>query len=323
MAKPTALSIWHTPRYLAALQRAEAHGVLPAEDAARHRLGTTMNPYFPEMYRRPATGAGGSLLAAELLAKDGVIYHPGGGTHHGMPDFANGFCYLNDVVLAVLGLKRAGARRVAYIDIDAHHCDGVAHAFAEDPNVLVLSVHEENRWPRTGQLGDCGPGTHVNLPLPAGANDTEMLFALLELALPWVQAFGPDAIVLQCGSDAVREDPQSRMATSNRAHLEWVRALWPLAPRYLVTGGGGYNPWSVARLWTAVWGTLSDRDLPERLPLPAQEVLHALIWDRAGKQRLPEPHWITTLLDSPREGPVRDKVRASVRTLNARRAVWV
>ncbi len=246
-AKPSALTVWHTPEYVAALERAEAAQEVTDEDRARHGLGTVSNPVFPEMFRRPATSAGGSLLAGELLARGGVIYHPAGGTHHGLPDRANGFCYLNDPVLAILSLRRAGAVRVAYVDIDAHHCDGVEAAFAGDAEVLMISVHEERRWPFTGRLEDDAGGNAFNLPVPRGFNDTEMRAALEDLILPRVAAFRPDAVVLQCGADAVEEDPLSRLSLSNNAHWSVVAALRPLAPRYLVLGGGGYNPWTVGR----------------------------------------------------------------------------
>src|SRR6056297_3596845 len=172
--KPGALAVWHEPAYVAALQRAEAEGAAREGDAERFGLGTVANPVFPEVWRRPATSAGGSFLAGELLARGGVVYHPGGGTHHAMPGRANGFCYLNDPVLAMLALRRAWARRIAYVDIDAHHCDGVEDGFAGDPDTLLISVHEDRRWPFTGRLEDDGGGNCVNLPVPRGLNDTEM-----------------------------------------------------------------------------------------------------------------------------------------------------
>ncbi|MEL6523648.1 MAG: acetoin utilization protein AcuC, partial [Pseudomonadota bacterium] len=188
-AKPAALSIWHDPDYLAALVRAEANGAVTPDERAQYNLGTPSNPVYGEVYRRPATSAGGSLLAGELLATPGVVYHPAGGTHHGMPGRANGFCYLNDPVLAILSLRRQGVNRVAYVDIDAHHPDGVEHAFAEDENVLMISVHEVGRWPRTGPLGTTGQGTTVNLPVARGLNDSEMALIRDELILPLVDAF--------------------------------------------------------------------------------------------------------------------------------------
>ena len=317
-AKAAALAAWHAPEYLAALHRAEADGAVDHATRERFGLGTPSNPVFPEVWRRPATAAGGSLLAAELLAGGGVVHNPAGGTHHAMPARAAGFCYLNDVVLAILSMIRQGARRVAYVDIDAHHPDGVVHAFADRPEVLVISVHEEGRWPRTGALGEAGAGNVFNLPLPRGTDDSGLRAALHGLILPRVEAHRPDAVVLQCGSDAVAEDPQSALRCSNRPHMEVAASLAALSPRLLVTGGGGYNPWSVARLWTAVWGTVSGREMPDRLPPAAEAVMRALHWsDRRG--RAPPDEWFTTLVDPPREGRLDPEIRHRLRVLSARR----
>ena len=321
-AKPEALTGFHTRAYVSALHAAERAQSVPEQVRARHNIGTPSNPVFPEMYRRPATAAGASLLAGELLAHGGAIHSPAGGTHHGFPDRANGFCYLNDAVLAIQSLRRNGARRVAYVDIDAHHADGVEHAFAAEPEVLLISTHEEGRWPRTGALGDRGVGQVFNLPVPRGLNDTEMALIREELILPQVAGHRPDAIVLQCGADAVEEDPQSRLSLSNRAHWAILAALRPLAPRLLVLGGGGYNPWTVARLWTGVWGVLNGHDIPDRLPGAARAVLSALDWTRPGSRRAitPEPHWSRTLADPPRDGPIRPEVRRRVAALRTRQA---
>ncbi len=317
-AKPAALSLWHDPAYVAALQSAEATGEASPEMRARFHLGTLTNPVFPQVYRRPATGAGGVMLAAELLAAaPGVIHVPGGGTHHGLPDRANGFCYLNDVVLGIKVMQRAGLARIVYVDLDAHHCDGVAFAFAGDPGVRMISVHEEGRWPFTGALEDTAGGSAFNLPVPKGYNDSEARAVLEGLILPRVAGFRPEALVLQCGADSLAEDPLSRLALSNRAYLEALSALLPLAPRVLVLGGGGYNPWSVGRLWTAIWGRLSGQDLPDRLPEGAQSVLRGLGWN-GGKRPPPDPALLTTLIDAPREGPVRPEIRERLALLARR-----
>jgi acetoin utilization protein AcuC len=308
-ARPAALALWHRPDYIAALQTAEALGEATPEMRARYHLGTLSNPVFPQVYRRPATGAGGVMFAAERLAlAPGVIHVPGGGTHHGLPGRANGFCYLNDVVLGIKVLQRQGLSRIAYVDLDAHHCDGVELAFAGDPGVRMISVHEEGRWPFTGALTDTAGGSAFNLPVPKGYNDSEARAVLHGLILPRVEAFRPDALVLQCGADSLLEDPLSRLALSNRAYLEAITALLPLATRVLVLGGGGYNPWSVGRLWTAIWGLLSGQDLPDRLPDPGQSVLRGLGWGGGGRPA-PDPAMFGTLLDAPREGPVRAELR--------------
>lgn len=317
-ALPQALTHWHSPAYIAALQEAEATG--PAPHLRAFGLGTPSNPVFAEVWRRPATSAGGVLLAADLLREGGTVYAPAGGTHHGMPNRANGFCYLNDPVLAMLALRRGGARRIAYVDIDAHHCDGVDLAFRGDPDTLLISVHEERRWPFTGALEDPGAGNVFNLPVPAGFNDTEMAAALDRLILPRVAAFRPDAVVLQCGADAVEEDPLSRLSLSNGALWAVVAALRGLSPRYLVLGGGGYNPWSVGRAWAGVWATLVGAEVPYHLPEPAQAVLRALVWHDAPRSKPQQAHWVTTLRDAPRPGPLRAEVRARLAVLAARGA---
>lgn len=316
-AKPAALTLWHTPEYVAALQRAEAEGAVNDEVRARHGLGTTSNPVFPEMFRRPATSAGAVMLAAELVRDGGVVYSPAGGTHHGLADRANGFCYLNDPVLCMLVLRRFGLRRIAYVDIDAHHCDGVEAAFAGDEEALLVSVHEERRWPFTGALEDDGGGNCFNLPVPRGFNDTEMRAALEGLILPRVAAHRPEVVILQCGADALAEDPLSRLALSNNAHREVVRALRPLAPRLIVLGGGGYNAWSVGRCWAGVWAALAGREVPDRLPAEAEAVLRGLDGFRQRGREVEEALY-TTLLDPPREGEVRAELRDRIGRLARR-----
>jgi acetoin utilization protein AcuC len=317
-AKPKALALWHDPAYVAALVEAEALGHATPEMQVRFRLGTVSNPVFPQVFRRPATGAGGTMLAADLLATSpGVIHVPGGGTHHGLRDRANGFCYLNDVVLGIKVLLAAGMTRVAYVDLDAHHSDGVELAFTGDPRVRMISVHEERRWPFTGALDDTAGGSAFNLPVPKGYNDSEARAVLQGLILPRVAEFHPQALVLQCGADSLLEDPLSRLALSNRAYIEALDALLPLAPRVMVLGGGGYNPWSVGRLWTAIWGRISGQDLPDRLPEAARTVLAGLSWGGGGRPP-PDPSLLLSLLDAPREGPVRLDIRERLAILRRR-----
>jgi len=317
-AKPAALVHWHTPAYVAALQRVQSDQRATQADLDRHSIGSPNNPVFPEIFSRPATAAGGSILAGELLRDGGVIYNPPGGTHHGMPDRANGFCYLNDPVLAMLSLRHHGVRRIAYVDIDAHHPDGVEVGFGGDPECLMISVHEARLWPRTGPVENDAGGNAFNAAVPRGLNDSEMAVIRDDLILPKVSAFRPDAIVLLCGADGVEEDPLSHMALSNNAQWDVLRGLMGMAPRLLVLGGGGYNPWSVGRLWTGVWGILNAHEMLETLPDKAEHVLRGLRFDHNSRGRNPPDHWFTTLRDAPRPGDVRSEVRDIVRTLSAR-----
>ncbi|MEO0372036.1 MAG: acetoin utilization protein AcuC, partial [Pseudomonadota bacterium] len=186
-ARPKALLSFHTDDYIRALEAAETAQDVDDVTRARHQLGTVSNPIFPEMFRRPATAAGGSMLAAELLAEGGIVYNPGGGTHHGMADHAGGFCYLNDPVLGIQRLLEQGLTRVAYVDIDAHHCDGVEVAFAGEPRVRMISTHEAERWPFTGAVEDDGGGSAFNLPLPKGTGDDGFAVARDQVILPAVE----------------------------------------------------------------------------------------------------------------------------------------
>ncbi|WP_237214641.1 arginase family protein [Falsiroseomonas oryziterrae] len=308
LATPEQLTRFHTRDYVAALMRAEAEQAVSAEARARHHIGAHGNPVYREVFRRPATGAGGTILAAALTARGGVVHVPGGGTHHGMPDRASGFCYLNDAVLGLLAWLDQGLTNILYLDIDAHHGDGVELAFAEDPRVFTVSIHEAGRWPHTGRVEDRAGGHARNLPVPDGFNDSEMDWLLRHAVLPLIRHLRPQAIMLQCGADAVEEDPLSRLSLSNASHRAVAAALLPLAPRLIVLGGGGYNPWSVARCWAGVWATLNGIAIPPRLPPAAEAVLRGLAWSRAAGRNPPE-HWFTTLADAPRPGPVRAEIR--------------
>ncbi|WP_424812437.1 acetoin utilization protein AcuC [Roseococcus sp. YIM B11640] len=308
MASVEELQRFHDPDYLAALRRAEASQEVPAEDRERFGIGANGNPVYREVFRRPATSAGGVMLAARLTARDGGAIHvPGGGTHHGQRARASGFCYVNDAVLGLLTWLDEGLERVLYLDIDAHHGDGVEMAFAEEPRVTTLSIHEAGRWPFTG-------GTHLsphalNLAVPQGFNDSEMRVLLQGVVLPLIERLRPEAIMLQCGADALEEDPLARLSLSNNAHAEFVGAVCRAAPRFLMLGGGGYNPWTVARCWARNWGVLNGHAIPDRLPPAAEAVLRGLTFNRAAGRNPPE-HWSTTLADAPREGLVRPEISA-------------
>ena len=308
MADPAAVTRFHDPAYLAALQRAEADQAVSDADRARYRIGAEGNPVYPEVYRRPMTSAGGVMLATRLTADGGIVHCPGGGTHHGRPARASGFCYLNDPVLGILQWLDQGLTRIVYLDIDAHHGDGVQDAFHDDKRVLTLSVHEAGRWPFTGRASDRAGGAARNFPVPAGFNDSEMAWLLDEAILPLINQAQPQAVFLQCGADALEEDPLARLSLSNNAHWSVVAAVMKRTPRLVVTGGGGYNPYTVGRCWAGVWATLNGIAIPEHTNAAAEAVLRALVYNRAAG-RNPPAHWFTTLRDQPRPGPVRDDVK--------------
>ena len=275
----------------------------------RYRIGTMENPLFPGLYRRATTAVGGSILAAELAMAGRVVFHPSGGTHHGRPDRASGFCYFNDPVFALMTLLERGLERVLYVDLDAHHGDGVQDAFAADPRVLTVSIHEEKRWPHSGLVEDRALGGARNLPVPAGFNDDELDFLMREAVVPLARAFAPEAVVVTCGADPLAGDPLSKLELSNVALWRAVETLVELTQRSVVLGGGGYNPWTVVRCWSGLWGRLSGREIPAVLPPNAQALLAGFECDLIDEEDVPES-WHTRLADEPNHGPVRPQIEA-------------
>lgn len=310
VASPEELSRFHAPDYIAAIMAAERDGRVSDEVKEKYNIGRAGNPVFPEIFSRPATAAGASLLAGRTLAavERGVIHSLAGGTHHGRRDMAFGFCFFNDPVLGILAMLDGGLSRIAYVDLDAHHGDGVQDAFHDEDRVLTVSIHEDDRWPRTGPAGDRAGGMARNFPAPKGLNDTEFRHLIEEGVMPIVEAFSPEAIVIQSGCDALADDPQSKLELSNNVLWEAVSRLATLAPRVLVVGGGGYNPWAVARCWTGIWAALNGRD-PRDIDIDSasEGILRDLFWNHS-RGRNPPEHWFTTLSDRPNEGDVRPEV---------------
>jgi len=312
------LAAFHDRSYIAALREADATGSVAPDVRERFGFGNFENPLFSGVFDRAATAVGGSILAARLALEGRAVFHPAGGTHHGRRDRASGFCYFNDPVFAIRELLDRGAERVLYVDLDAHHCDGVQDAFAGEPRVLLCSVHEAGRWPYTGGADDRGAGNARNFPVPAGLNDTELRWLLEEAVLPEAARFAPDAVVVTCGTDALAGDPLSRLALSNLALWDAVDAVIGLARPAVVLGGGGYNPWTLARCWTGLWGRLAGHELPSRLPPSAREILAALECDLVDEEDR-QPAWVTALVDARNEGPVRAEVRELA---NVTRGEW-
>lgn len=317
-ATPEQLARFHDRDYITAVQRAERDQKVDLDTALRHALGKLENPVFPEMYRRPAIAAGAAILAADLVRDGGVVHSPASGTHHARPSRASGFCFFNAPVLGIMALLDQGLDRILYVDLDAHHGDGVQDAFHDDERVLTISTHEEGRWPYTGKLDDRAGGMARNIPLPPGLNDDEFRHVVEEAIIPLAVAFRPQAMMIQTGADALADDPLSRLSLSNRALWRAVGDLVGLAPRTIVVGGGGYNPWSVGRAWAGIWAVLNGIDPTQATLTPAAaSVLKSLTWDRR-EGRNPQRRWLDSLVDPPHEGPIRDMVRqaaASVRDL--------
>ncbi|HEU0088956.1 MAG TPA: acetoin utilization protein AcuC [Pseudonocardiaceae bacterium] len=253
-----------------------------------HGLGTADNPVFPRMHESSALVAGGSLLAADeiLAGRAQRAVNIAGGLHHAMRNRAAGFCIYNDCVLAIRRLLAGGVTRVAYVDIDVHHGDGVQDAFYDDPRVLTISLHQDpaTLWPGTGDCTDIGApgaeGTAVNLPLPPGTSDGEWLRAFHAVVPGLLRAFAPDVLVTQHGVDTHAEDPLADLALSVDGQRAAHRALRELAEqasgkRWLALGGGGYSLFrAVPRSWTHLLATVLDHDVDPDTPIPADWLAH-------------------------------------------------
>ncbi len=309
------LTRYHNADYVAALKACDARGTVGVDIRKQYNFGTMENPLFQGVFNRAATTIGGSVEAAKQALAGNVAFHPSGGTHHGLKDRAHGFCYFNDPVYAVLTLLDAGLERVLYADIDAHHGDGVETAFIDEPCVTTLSIHEENRWPYSGKIGDNAPG-QINLPVPQGLNDSEFAYINDNLIRPVCARLKPQAIVITCGADALDADPLSKMALSNGALWQSVLDMGRQTEHLVVLGGGGYNPWTTVRTWVGLWGLLNDHELPDTLPDAAQAILQKFDSDLIDEEdRLPE--WITSLKDKENPGKVRDDIQSRINTINS------
>src|SRR6266571_279069 len=270
-APESALAVYHGAEYLQVLKA--ANGGRPPKLAERFGLGPGDNPVFPGLWDAARLCAAGSILAADLVASGQAdrVFHFAGGLHHAMPSRASGFCYVNDAVLAILRLRARGWR-VLYVDIDAHHGDGVQHAFYGDPAVLTISTHERGDYlfPGTGFVEEAGTGKgvgySVNLPLEPFTDSSVYLPAFEQVVPPLFAAFRPDVVVAQLGIDSHRTDPLTHLALDIQGFTRAVARIVEQAPRLVALGGGGYDLSNVARAWTAAWAVMNGVELPAELP---------------------------------------------------------
>jgi acetoin utilization protein AcuC len=261
------LLIFHTEGYLNAL-KAAGRGEI-TEDTAKAGLGTSDNPIFPEMFEKSNLAAGGTLVGMRhVLETEGEArsFNTMGGFHHAFPDYAEGFCYINDLCIAGKLLRKDG-KRFCYIDVDAHHGNAVEHAFYEDDGALVISMHQSGHtlYPGTGFENEIGKGkgkgTNINIPLPPQTDDDLALKAFYEIVPPAVSAFSPDLIIAQLGVDAVSTDPLANLSLTNNSFERMVQEICSMTNKLVATGGGGYNVDNVSRSWTLAWAAMNGIEL--------------------------------------------------------------
>ena len=265
------LATFHTPDYIDAVRRLSRGET--GFDPARYSFGPGDNPVFQGMFETEGLKVGAALVGAELLLDDeaDTVFSVAGGLHHAGRDFACGFCVFGDGAVAIQRLL-AGGKRVATIDIDAHHGDGVQAAFYDDDRVLTISFHESGRYlfPGAGfthELGEgAGHGFSVNVPLFPYTDDETFIWAFDQVAPPLLERFQPDIVFAQFGVDAHWRDPLTHLALTTHGFEALFKRIVALSPRLLAVGGGGYDRAVVPRAWTLAWGVLSDQTFANDLP---------------------------------------------------------
>lgn len=275
------LLTFHTEFYLEIVERlSRGDEIKGAELFGFSEMGD--NPIYEGVYEAALLSTGASVQAAELIA-DGTVqraFAPAGGLHHAASGHASGFCIFNDPVVAINALRKRGLR-VCYVDIDAHHGDGVQNAFYRDADVMTISVHEGPRWlfPGTGDVNEVGEGEgkgfSVNLPLYPYTPDDVYMAAFDEAILPLINAFKPDVLATQLGADAYVNDPLTHLALTTHGYEAAVQRFDSLGYPWLAFGGGGYDIDAVPRLWTLAYGIMLGRRWPDVLPSGASAFLES------------------------------------------------
>jgi len=281
MADVDLVRLLHTKDYIEAVQRA---GADPSQVDLAYGLGSDDNPTFAGMHEAAAHVVGATVEAARLVWSGEVLHGVSiaGGLHHAFAASASGFCIYNDPAIAIAWLLEQGATKIAYVDIDVHHGDGVQAAFYDDPRVLTISLHESPRtlFPGTGEAGECGgpgaEGSAVNVALPPGTSDGGWLRAFHAVVPPLLREFQPDVLVSQHGCDSHMDDPLAHLMVSVDGQRQAHLALHDLAHevsagRWLVTGGGGYAVTAVVpRTWTHLLAIAGGAPLDPQTPTPPQ-----------------------------------------------------
>jgi acetoin utilization protein AcuC len=284
-------------------------GTNPGGVDLEHGLGTEDNPVFEGMHHAAAHVVGATVEACRQVWSGESVHSVSitGGLHHAMRDRASGFCIYNDVAVGIQSLLDSGARRVAYVDVDVHHGDGVERLFWDDPRVLTISLHETGQmlFPGTGFAGDIGgegaTGSAVNLALPPGTGDAGWLRAFHAVVPPVVRAFAPDVLVTQHGCDSHMEDPLAHLMLSVDGQRASYLALHDLAHevcdgKWVATGGGGYALIEVVpRAWVHLLAIVGGRPLDPDTPVPDAWGEHVeRLAGRSGPSRLTDgrtPAW--------------------------------
>ncbi len=308
---------FHAPAYLARMR--EFNDSAGSRADFLYGLGDSENPVFPGFYDWARRSTAATVEAARLVTEEGyaTAFNLAGGWHHAHRARASGFSYLNDAVIAINTLLAKGLR-VAYLDLDAHHGDGVQEAYYDTDRVLTISIHESGIYffPGTGfedEIGiGRGRGYSVNVPLLAHVDDALFMKAFDEVAYPLIAAFDPDVLVTQLGADTFRTDPLTRLEITTHSYGYILRKLKALRIPWVAMGGGGYDLMNVARAWTLAWAVMNGEELSPRLPALFVTMIRSLGYPH--KSLLDAMHWA----EEDERNRALDAVEKSIATIRKR-----
>jgi len=265
------LATFHDTAYLHTLKEFSKDDTHRAD--FRFGLGDVENPVFEGCYDWARLVCGATMEAFRQVLDEGarLAFNMTGGMHHAHAARASGFSYLNDAVIGIKSVLDKGLR-VAYVDLDAHHGDGVQKAFYDDDRVLTVSLHETGRdfFPHTGFTKELGRGDgygySINVPFEPHSDDLIFEQAFRRIVMPLLGGFKPDLLVTQLGVDGLRTDPLTRLEFTTASTELATRLFLQTGIPWVALGGGGYDKFNVARSWSAAWGIMTGRQVPDRLP---------------------------------------------------------
>ncbi len=305
--KQEKLLLAHSKDYLDALQRVGQGEIF--EEMLFFGIGTEDNPPLKGIYDWSRKCAGATWEGMiELLGKEtDVVFNPLGGYHHALSSRASGFCYINDIVIAIREALNHKTK-ITFLDIDAHHGNGVQEAFYDEDRVQFISMHESGKYvyPFSGFVEESGEGNGkgftVNIPLPPKTDDEIYLEVFHRVVIPLIEGFRPDILVAEIGADSMISDPLTGLMLTNNSYIEIIRELKKLSRKILATGGGGYDIYRTARCWTLAWAILND--------IEPRDEFAGLV---GGMMFGPEME-VSNLYDRPYtvKGPEKDRIRHEV-----------
>ena len=318
------IELVHSTKYVDIVKKLSINPEDRSMQPFSYGLGSGDNPIFEGMYEASALVCGASITAADKVWNNQevkVAFNPAGGLHHAMKEKASGFCIFNDIGVAIAHLKRLDKNiRIAYLDIDCHHGDGVQWLFYDDPNVLTISYHQDGRtlFPGTGSVNETGEGEgkgfSINFPLIPGTNDKPFLNLFRKTAPKILETYAPDILITQLGVDTYYNDPLTQMGFSLSIYRDIAQTLKTSARefchnKWLAIGGGGYLMTVVPRAWTIFLANMLDVDLKNELPsewinevkqyVPNEDTPY-LLWDRGDKvevQHLSHPELALKIIE--------------------------